>query len=395
MTALMVVGGVYHEACMWPHWDQIFGSGGRAAAAISGLINDVTLISYATQAMAAAFEATRNLYGFSFAPQSGEQAISFEYVHSLTVPVIRPSPSLIVRQQPLRVTDDIVLRFGMMEGTAVVEAERCIYDPQSAYDPDAFGANGSKANHLAIVANRAEIERMSGGSDAIGAARSMVDGKAAEVVVVKSGAAGAIVVTANGVTSIPAYRSERVWKIGSGDVFAAAFAVKWGIQDQPAVEAARFASNAVALYASSMALPISPAAAANELPEARVNPGTVYLAGPFFNMSQRWLVEEARRGLTELGMSVFSPLHDVGEGSASEVAPADIAAVRNSDVIFALADGLDSGTLFEIGYARACNKPVYVFAQTVSSEDLKMIEGSDCKVFNDFVTALHHAAWRT
>jgi hypothetical protein len=35
-----------------------------------------------------------------------------------------------------------------------------------------------------------------------------------------------------------------------------------------------------------------------------------------------------------------------------------------------------------------------VLAQTVSEEDLKMVAGSGCKVFDDFVTALHHAAWR-
>jgi len=58
-------------------------------------------------------------------------------------------------------------------------------------------------------------------------------------------------------------------------------------------------------------------------------------------------------------------------------------------------DAPASGTVFEVGYARALKKPVYALAQTVGDEDLKMIIGSDCRVFADFVTALHHVAWRT
>jgi nucleoside 2-deoxyribosyltransferase len=85
----------------------------------------------------------------------------------------------------------------------------------------------------------------------------------------------------------------------------------------------------------------------------------------------------------------------VGAGPASQVAPADLAALEACDAVFAILDGTDSGTLFEVGYARARNKPVYALAQTVSEEDLKMVRGSGCHVFDDFVTALHHTAWRT
>jgi nucleoside 2-deoxyribosyltransferase len=94
-------------------------------------------------------------------------------------------------------------------------------------------------------------------------------------------------------------------------------------------------------------------------------------------------------------VAVFSPVHEIGHGSASVVAPADLAALDECDVVFAILDGLDSGTLFEIGYARALNKPVYALAQSISEEDLKMVVGSGCRVFEDFVTALHCVAWRT
>ena len=146
-----------------------------------------------------------------------------------------------------------------------------------------------------------------------------------------------------------------------------------------------------------MSLPVPSRAQleATALPEAVAREGRVYLASPFFTLGQRWLVDESRRCLRELGLLVFSPVHDVGPGPAEQVAPAALAALHECDVVFAILDGLDSGTVFEVGYARAVDKPVYALAQTVSEEDLKMVVGSDCKVFEDLVTALHHTAWRT
>jgi hypothetical protein len=394
MTAITVAGGVYHERCIWPDWDQVFGSGGRAAAALTGVVDHVCLHAYATAELAKAFEGNRGLYGFRFTPAPAEQAISFEYIHSLSIPDIRPTVPLIRRQPPLQVSAEVVLRFGMMEGTAVVAADRCVYDPQSAHAPEPFADNGSKARHLAVVANRGELSALGGGSDPLDTARRLVGEGSAEAVVVKAGAAGAHVVEAGGETPVPAFRTDRVWSLGSGDVFAAVFAAQWGVEERPAVEAARLASRAVADYVSTMALPVSPAPS-GDFPIAVAKTGLVYLASPFFTIGQRWLVDEARRGLAALGMQVFSPFHDIGSGPAHEVAPADIAALDRSDAVFAILDGLDSGTLFEVGYARAKGKPVYAFAQAVAPEDLKMVEGTGCRLFSDFVTALHHAAWRT
>lgn len=131
------------------------------------------------------------------------------------------------------------------------------------------------------------------------------------------------------------------------------------------------------------------------MPSTSAAEGRIYLAGPFFTLGQRWLIDESRRCLIELGLNVFSPVHNVGSGPADAVAPADLAAIDECDAIFAILDGMDSGTIFEVGYARARNKPVYALAQTVSEEDLKMILGSGCRIYDDFVTALYHVAWRT
>lgn len=396
MSALTVVGGVYHERCIWPDWDQLYGSGGRAAAALSGHVDHIVLQTYARDDTAEWFRAhVVGAYKFDFEQTRADQTISFEYVHSLSPPTIRPNLALIQQKDPIEVTAEVVLRFGFMEGSARVVAKRCIYDPQSAFIPRRFDENGSKADRLAIVANRAEIIALGGRPDPIESARALV-ANGVELVVVKSGVAGAYVVDRSGTTSVPAYRTERVWTLGSGDVFAAMFAAAWGVLELEPMAAAKVASRAVAEYANSMALPI-PAIAnleSAELLEACAAGGKVYLASPFFTISQRWLVDETRRCLAELGMQVFSPVHDVGPGPAETIAPADLAALDQCDVVFAILDGVDSGTIFEVGHARARGKPVYALAQTVTEEDLKMILGSGCKVFDDFVTALHHAAWR-
>lgn len=123
MSAITVTGGVYHERCIWPDWDQVYGSGGRAAAALSAHVDQVTLQAYARADTADRFNSyAATTYGFRFEPVDASQTISFEYVHSLSVPTIRPTPALIQANTPFEATDKVVVRFGMMEGSARVEA---------------------------------------------------------------------------------------------------------------------------------------------------------------------------------------------------------------------------------------------------------------------------------
>jgi nucleoside 2-deoxyribosyltransferase len=110
-------------------------------------------------------------------------------------------------------------------------------------------------------------------------------------------------------------------------------------------------------------------------------------------LAQRWLVEEARAALQSQGLEVFSPLHDVGRGTAIEVAPADLDGLCGCDRVLALVDGADVGTIFELGYAHAKGIPVVAFAQSMSDEDLKMIVGAGTRVVSDFTTAVFTTAW--
>jgi len=359
------------------------------------MVDHVEVLTAAPAEVLAEYEQEARLDGVVVRSAHSDAPVAFRYVHGLSIPQITPLKAMWPGKPLFNAEASVMLRFGMLECHTTVQAGICVYDPQSAFDADPFSINGSStAERLAIVANRGELCSMGKARDPIDAAVAAVaDG--AEVVVVKSGSEGAVVVTASGQTVIPARLSSHVFPIGSGDVFAAAFTVGWAIDGMKPVDAAEFASYAVADYVETMSLPISPALRHTRPSRAPViaKRGRVYLAGPFFSMGQRWLVEEARAGLQQLGMDVFSPFHDIGPGPAEDVAPADLEALDGCDSVLALLDGLDSGTLFEVGYARAKGIPVYGFAQITPEEDLKMVQGSGCRVFDDFVTCLHHCAW--
>jgi hypothetical protein len=314
----------------------------------------------------------------------------FQYLHSLADPFCKRPPGL--PSQRLAIEADAVLGYGMMEGQPLIKARNVVYDPQSPLSPKQFAENGSSAERLAIVANEKEAFSLSGHRDVRAAGEYLRTDQKAEVVVIKRGLKGCLVFSATGVTMIPAYRLRSAFLIGSGDIFSAEFAYRWLVENASAEDAARLASLAVAYYAQSPTLPVPPALPEKFAPIAitsdETKERTVYLAGPFFNLQQLWMVEEARAQLTSQNVKVFSPLHDVGFGLAAVVAQEDLKGLAETDSLFALLDGYDPGTLFEVGFARAIGKPVTVFVSSRDTTHLTMLLGSGCDVFHDFVSAV-------
>jgi nucleoside 2-deoxyribosyltransferase len=119
----------------------------------------------------------------------------------------------------------------------------------------------------------------------------------------------------------------------------------------------------------------------------------VYLAGPFFTLGQNWLIEQALEALEGQGFAVFSPLHHVGRGSARDVYGPDIKGVRESDIVFACVDGLDTGTIYEIGFAHSLGKPVVAFVENETRGDLTMLVGGGAIIESDFATAVYKTYW--
>jgi nucleoside 2-deoxyribosyltransferase len=76
-----------------------------------------------------------------------------------------------------------------------------------------------------------------------------------------------------------------------------------------------------------------------------------------------------------------------------DVVPLDLDAINEADIIVAIVDGLDSGTLFEIGYARARDIPVVAFVENEKIEALTMLQGTNCIIESDFSTTIYKTVW--
>lgn len=395
---LHVVGGTYLERCLFPEWNELFGSGLRAAITVKNLGCEVTFHTYVGQDDAATLKARAAIGGFEVSFREVSETVGFDYFHGLSNPVITPPPHVVEPALPIELTAENILRYGFIEGDSIVHGDYVVYDPQSPQKPELFKSNGSTAKRLTMVTNRTEGEALTGERDPERIAECLIEAQDCQSVVIKCGSHGCVVAEEGRLDRVPAFRTDHVWPIGSGDVFAAAFAKGWAIDRQPARNAAELASKATAFFCNSMSLEFAKDFPASfQFPpieaKAPAAPKRVYLAGPFFSMSQIWLIEQTLDALRSQGFKVFSPLHHVGRGPAEQVYGKDIDGILNSDLVFACVDGLDSGTIFEVGYARAIRKPVVAFVQNETPEDLKMLEGSGCVLERDFVTAIYKAFW--
>jgi len=237
------------------------------------------------------------------------------------------------------------------------------------------------------------------------AARQVRAASGAVAVVVKDGARGCLVLTGDGdgiLTRVGAYPTRSVWPLGSGDVFAAAYAHAWDQGAEP-VEAARIASSSAAWRCGTRATVVpsrilAGASVGDVLEDAGAelvvpdDEPLVYLAAPFFTLADRWLVETCRGVLTGLGTRVFSPVHDVGPGG-DEVAARDLEGLEGAQAVLALLDGWDPGTVYEVGWAHRTGLPVVGFIQGPSQEGTKMLVGTGAELHQDLSSALYRAVW--
>lgn len=396
---IKVVGGVYFEHCVHPHWKELFGSGGRAASALASLGASVELHSYIGQKEEGILKTRASLESFSVVPNLLPHTVRFDYFYDLASPFVS---NRTVTHTPIPVTGEHIVRFGMIEGTAVVSGSMVVYDPQNMGAPESFTANNSSAERLAIILNKYEASLLTGLVDVTpeSMAKELIRSQGAEVVVIKMGPLGAFVYHNGNGVRVPAFRTDAVWTIGSGDTFVAHFAYHWFANPDDPVGAAHHASIATSYYCLTQGFPTqdqlsrySPEAIQVSEAYKNGNRPLVYLAGPFFTLAQRWLVEQTRDNLRSMGLRVFSPVHDVGFGTAEDVVSLDLKGIEECDLVFAIVDGLDAGTVYEVGYARAINKPVIVYCENEKEEDKKMMIGSDCRVYKDYVTAIYQTLW--
>lgn len=389
MTEIAVVGGCYHEFVRYPSTYRMLGSGMRAGSVLSSLGHRATLHTLAddgSEAEVRGAAASLDLQ-VELAPRPTD--ICFTYTTPLSVPSC--SIQLGAVHPAVEVTADAVVAFGMVEGPWRVRATQLVVDPQ--HSPlELCGLNASSHERLALVLNEREATTVSGSKDPTRWQNSLLKTTNAEVVVVKRGIRGAMVISRSGISEIGAYPTAAVHPVGSGDAFTAGFAAAWFGGKSDPVAAARQGSR-VAACCCFTGSPQIERSVLDELPaETKMALPAIYLAGPFFTMAECWLVDQARDGLADLGVDVFSPFHDVGLGG-DEVAARDLAGLRESDGVLALLDGSDAGTLFEIGWAREHGLPVVAFASHPDAPEWTMLRGTDCEIVNDLSTAVYRAGW--
>ena len=392
-----IVGGTYLETCYWPIWEALYGSGWRSvwvyrAFCPKARISFHTVGGERVEKMLKLYSCVENL---TIQLIDSSSTIGFYYKHPLANPEIQGRTN---EWFSLNVSGERVIGFGMLDADTRIEGEWVVYDPQSPKHPLSFRAQGGKAKHLALVLNESEARGLSGETDLQSIKSTLFEREECDCIVVKCGAKGAMVYSSkdDDGSVIPVFKTSHVWPIGSGDVFTTVFSYYWFNGSKP-VEAAQNASKAVAVFCENPdTLETIPDVLMRdnsyELFEPRGN-GLVYLAGPFFTLNEKLFVAECRGLLQALGVRVFSPYHDVGEGKAEFVAPKDIEKLKECSCVFAIIDGLDSGTLFEVGYAVAIGKKVVAYVENETEGALKMLEGSGCDIESDFTTAMYKAIW--
>ncbi len=375
-----IAGGLYKETCLVPDWNAEYGSGGRAAAAVAGLSPVTVLHAYAPAFGSSGQDALERL-GVELRLQPSSHGIAFAYFHPLSTPHIEPHRSGIVWHAPIDLSGEAVLRFGFLEGEAIVQANRAVYDPQTSINPAAFGENGSCADELALVLNEAEARALSGRSDVREAAIALLDSGGAHVVVVKGGARGALVMERGGATAeVPAYRSERVFKIGTGDVFSSVFALEWAERKQPAPLAASRASLSVAAYCASGILPLTTDAQTPREPVGLEQTPVVLLDGAVDTIGRRFVMEEARSSLLELGARVVCPALD----GASMIDPVSITSA------LVIGEGLLSDLSPRLDGLESTGIPIVLFDE-LHATGVQTQDGR--RVIDDFTSAIYFALW--
>lgn len=112
----------------------------------------------------------------------------------------------------------------------------------------------------------------------------------------------------------------------------------------------------------------------------------IYLAGPFFTPEQIEVANHLEALAERSGVDYFSPrLRCCCPPNASYAQrkmsfDMNVAAIETSDLVLARIDDFDAGTMWEMGYAFCCKRPVYAYTM-VEGRGLNLMLAQSCKGF--------------
>lgn len=398
---ISIIGGVYKEYCIHPYWDEIYGSAGRASSALASLNIDVDLHTCLNTANYRKFTSDHTAFKKIKVINYGSNInISFFYENDSFAPKFNKP----IEKEEIHINHslDNVIYYSLLEKEFKFESNKLVFDPQSPEEIILKNISNLKSKEKCLILNKHEackllnIDENEYYLDKIILCERILLETNFDFLVIKDGPHGGYLYQKNELIHFPAYKTNKIWKIGSGDVFTAYFGYFWMIKNNSPKDSVKLASLATAFYCEKIDFPNEEQIFnSNYIPIKfkKLDNRKVYLAGPFFDLSQKITISKIRDIILSFGMQVFSPMHDVGISKNINVAQKDIDGLNESHIVFAWLDGLDPGTIFEIGYARAKNIPVVILSHRVSEEDLLMFKGTGCFVFENLTSAVYNAAW--
>lgn len=118
----------------------------------------------------------------------------------------------------------------------------------------------------------------------------------------------------------------------------------------------------------------------------------IYLASPFFNPEQLEREERIKNKLRELGYEVFAPYEhgkldvDAADELRNKIYLENVFNIEDSDILFAITDGKDIGTIWESGFACGLNRnrekkiKIVYYAETLGNNPFNVMLAKSANV---------------
>ncbi|KQO33182.1 hypothetical protein ASF10_19095 [Flavobacterium sp. Leaf82] len=393
---IKVIGGTYREIDYDDISIEIYGSGFRATKFLLENGCTVDFKTVGNNDIIGYLKENKKVYdGFTFQCKECDEIITFKYSFSLDQPTIFPHLLTIPKAEDLNASSENLIAFGMLEADFILSGNKVVYDPQTPIKPKRFSEFG-KAKELIYIVNKNEASSIASSEDIEEIKNYFFNSEQAKAFIIKNGPFGAILYLNNKEIKIPSYITNNVNKIGSGDIFTSSFGFYWMEKGLSLEESAIYASRSTAIYCDKKVYidtSILEFFNYKEFNNPIFSERQVYLASPFFCISELILIDKIRSAFLSLGVKVFSPFHDIGLGEDTIIAKKDLEGIEKSDIVFFVLDNLDSGTLIESGYSLAKGKKIIGYHRTCEESKLLMLKPANINFYQHLTTAIYHTIW--
>lgn len=393
---ISVIGGTYREIDYDEVSVELFGSGFRSAKFLLENNCDVHFCTVGNEEADSFLKETHKVYNnFKFKLFPYRDLITFKYSFPLDNPTIFPNILNISKVSIPEISADNIIAFGMLEADYNISGNKVVYDPQTSIKPNKFSQFGT-AKELVYIINKNEAASIAESENLEIIKQYFFKREKANAFIIKDGPFGATLYYKNKEIRIPSYITNNVFKIGSGDIFTTSFGYYWMHRNMSIEEAAKNASKSTALFCDKKAyvdITLNQHFEFEEFKNTSIKDKQVYIASPFFALSELILVDKIRNAFLSFDINVFSPFHDVGIGKSEAVAKRDLEGIDNSDIVFCIFDNYDTGTLIEAGYSFSKEKKIIGYHRTCEAEKLLMLKVSDIQYYNHLTTAIYKTIW--